>query len=1033
MRCTGQCGKTICPVTGAIHAGIDREWRPSQPNPADCEAGAAALRASHDYLTQGIKTLEDFLADKLDAEGHAAEGHLQDLVTFLTDHSQSGGFRAEEVRGAIDRLKEQRTLVHRRWSLLRYNCPEIGPFVPGEADAPPEGGPSFKDPEQSAHLRQLAAQHRAMARKAATDGTGAQAECEAELVTISLPLGDKGASVDVDPSKKCAQLAHQGNIRQDHFNDVADDLDRLANDPPSNDFRRVVKVTATIPPELPDADRLDSIVWAADEAQRWASAYLNGYITSFERYQGAQKAGAAKAMLSQANAMRECAGLSRVWARRVAFFWHAYDVQLHALEHGAEAKAAGRGADMAVAFDQWKERTARDGIDAASLRGFGEQGVSPEEIRKRTKDLLALTFDEVSRVSRERGLQASIDEAIAVGVANTRGAGWPEPGHIAALDLLELSAADLQRSVGGTRLRLALDPASVDPLVWYVAAEGTPPSLRQSEQIEGPESGPLMPGRYDLYVLESTGRLQPLAVRVARGVTVAWRQTTDVAIRSGIRLVLAEPISPPYAWFVVPADGTSTGPIVERSEATVARPAFLPPGRYDVYWIETQDHRSSPMLLKSGVDVVNEVMTDVTCGGIRFQPALWIPNRDEAAGWFGVSEVGKDVTERTNWKRTGDYLVLPPGHYDLYWVQDYEHQNAPLLACRDIEVTTDRFTNIPLDSGVQLVVGEWVPTREREQGWWGAAAVGSGFTDPINWSRDQDKILLPPGTYDVYWKQDFDHQPFLLAKNVLLDEKGPTAVRADVGIALETASWIPKREERQGWWGAAAVGSGFKDPINWSRDQDKILLPTGAYDVYWKQDYDHQPFLLAKNVLLEEKGPTRVRADAGIALEIAPWIPKREERQGWWGAAAVGGGSKDPINWSRDQDKILLPPGTYDVYWKHDFDHQPFLLAGGVVVRSGESAKVKATTGIALEVPAETPPLDAQYGWWGVVPVGTDPSTPLNWCKARFDQPLLVPPGRYDVVWKQEYQQPAVVVKEAVVIAGSGTPLHVAAQPPSKK
>jgi hypothetical protein len=35
-----------------------------------------------------------------------------------------------------------------------------------------------------------------------------------------------------------------------------------------------------------------------------------------------------------------------------------------------------------------------------------------------------------------------------------------------------------------------------------------------------------------------------------------------------------------------------------------------------------------------------------------------------------------------------------------------------------------------------------------------------------NWSKTHDALLLPPGIYDVYWMQDHEHPPILVAECV---------------------------------------------------------------------------------------------------------------------------------------------------------------------------------------------------------------------------------------------------------------------------
>jgi hypothetical protein len=267
----------------------------------------------------------------------------------------------------------------------------------------------------------------------------------------------------------------------------------------------------------------------------------------------------------------------------------------------------------------------------------------------------------------------------------------------------------------------------------------------------------------------------------------------------------------------------------------------------------------------------------------------------------------------------------------------------------------------------------------------------------------------------------------LLAGKVRVEENQIAQVSASSGIRLTVAPWVPLPDE-DGWWGAIPVGQSADKKIHWSRSVDALLVPPGEYDVYWKQDYHHQPMLLAGKVRVEENQVAQVSASSGIRLTVAPWVRQPDEN-GWWGAVPAGESADKKIHSSRSAGAFVVPPGEYDVYWKQDFQHQPMLLAGKVRVEENRVAEVNASSGIRLKVPLDTPALDSKDGWWGLVRTGGKPEEPIHWSKGEFDQPLLVAPGVYDIVRKQNYRhkpdtiETGTVVKENVLI-------EVKAQPP---
>jgi hypothetical protein len=64
-----------------------------------------------------------------------------------------------------------------------------------------------------------------------------------------------------------------------------------------------------------------------------------------------------------------------------------------------------------------------------------------------------------------------------------------------------------------------------------------------------------------------------------------------------------------------------------------------------------------------------------------------------------------------------------------------------------------------------------------------------------------------------------------------------------------------------------------------------------------------------------------------------------------------------------------------------------------------------------------------------VVPVGGKPEGPIHLSKGKFDRPLLVPTGAYDIVWKQNHQHKPETIGTGVVVKENDL-IEVEAQPP---
>ena len=405
--------------------------------------------------------------------------------------------------------------------------------------------------------------------------------------------------------------------------------------------------------------------------------------------------------------------------------------------------------------------------------------------------------------------------------------------------------------------------------------------------------------------------------------------------------------------------------------------------------------------------------------------------------WWAVpsgAPVGMSLSERSL-RQSPASGPLMPGTYDVYLsepIGNDEHQVPPAVrVAKAVKVERGKPTEIPLRTGLQLKVPDGVaPPRS-----WFVLPSNAASTTPLaGKERSLDPLLLPPGQYDVYWVHSDDQmgKPLLVAHDMKVAPNQMATLTVPMSSAtIEVAEWVPPHDPNRGWWGLTRAGDPSDAVIHAKGLETSISVPAGHYDVYWKQDYEHRPMLLEKGIELKAGAKRPIAAATGILLETAPWVPARDEKHGRWGVTLSGQTPREFLNDSNKDDKLLLPPGRYDVYWVQAYGHEPFMLARSVDVRSGAPVTVKATTGLRLKVPGGTT-IDAQHGFWGVVKCGRDPREPSVRSKG-LDQPLLVPPGTYDVVWKQNYEEPSVVVKQGVVVPGAGvSPVEVEIQPPPR-
>lgn len=324
-------------------------------------------------------------------------------------------------------------------------------------------------------------------------------------------------------------------------------------------------------------------------------------------------------------------------------------------------------------------------------------------------------------------------------------------------------------------------------------------------------------------------------------------------------------------------------------------------------------------------------------GTMRIQKAHWVPSFKHEGRWIAVPVDGS-ISDGISSDDPDKILELPPGRYDIYWVQGYKHEKDPMLLAGKVLVESGQETTVVADSGIMLDEADWVPELEHE-GWWGAVPTGRPKSERLDWTDADQYLLLPPGRYDIYRVQGYTHEKdsMRLAGDVLVEAGQVTTLDARSGIHLDEADWVPDLKH-EGWWGAVPAGKPLSDRVDWTDDDESLLLPPGRYDVYWVQGYEHakDPMRFASDVLVETGKASNVDARSGIRLDMAETVPEIGHN-GWWGVVPAGRTKVERVDWSSSKDEpLLLPPGTYDVYWKQDYNSETTRIHEGVVVPPGQ-------------------------------------------------------------------------------------------------
>lgn len=676
--------------------------------------------------------------------------------------------------------------------------------------------------------------------------------------------------------------------------------------------------------------------WAL--ARRRGAASAAGIAEAVSRYQRALAAGDGDAMARQAGAAKEFA-VERLAEARVQAVAELELMRALLPELLRVAKAASTPADAAAAaiLKTWRH-TAKMPVFVELWRELAGGGTA-EAIASQPEEL-----DRFLKRLEARVLAADLVRS-ALETTSSHGQSWPEPPNLSSLLAIERRCKLLVAATAARRIELA--PAAGESIGggWWAIRDGVPLRFAKAAMRKDLSSGPLAPGMYSVYLCQrpdAGDQAPPTAVvRLATSVPVD-AGGVQVRLTTGLRVVPAEGLPVPHQWFVIVSGARTVEAVAARTESL--EPVWLLPGKYDVYWIQNDDHRESPLVVASGVEVAAGRITDVpvSAATVRLSVADTVPKPDGRYGGYAVVMAG-DEPDRVVQAALDKDIVVPPGVYDVYWRHDYDHLSRPLLIATRRVARANAADTLTLDSGVELRVASWVPARDPSYGWWGIVPLRTAPDQPVHWTKEGVRLAAPPGVYDVYWVQDYNRRS--------------------------------------------------------------------------------RPLLIAVAVVVTGNNWTTVTADSGVHLEVAPWVPARDPSYGWWGVVAAGDLPDARINWSESAEALLAPPGRYDVYWVQGYDQTstPLLIAADVEVLAGASTKVSVATGLALDVSprAGAAAIDARYGWWGVVRTGEEFSRKIHWTKVATE-PLVVPPGMYDVIWKRDYDSPVAMLRSKLEVSSTG-------------
>lgn len=413
--------------------------------------GAGALRGSHSLLCGKCgkvdceKEAAKLRAEYQDARRRSREYHEKaDYYAKRITEMRPGPYRDAEARRAANysRLAEAAdqdiASVRQRWAALRYICPRIGNLDPNEADIPP-ASPDFKSDNGKRSLQHQAASMKLAADRLEDDIDDLSAwlallPAPSIEAAVGLPGGEIGGGAQWDAADIVTQWStkHKKKVLRD-FQRMADEINKLADDPPSEKYQ-LVEEPAFDRSIRNRADDKAEVLDAASVSLQRNAGFIAAYRVAFERYQGAKKAGDAKAMSAQAGAMARFALHGRVDGQLAAE--KLRDFRLRVLAGGERhlARLAKGGGEWEKELPKAQQVLKEQGWSSAQKERLAKLGYAEADLQRLKDRSLALNPD-----SMKDGLEVA--RVVLRGPATRPGEKEEKPGaavppHANALDVM---------------------------------------------------------------------------------------------------------------------------------------------------------------------------------------------------------------------------------------------------------------------------------------------------------------------------------------------------------------------------------------------------------------------------------------------------------------------------------------------------------------------------------------------------------------------------------------------------------------------
>jgi len=285
-----------------------------------------------------------------------------------------------------------------------------------------------------------------------------------------------------------------------------------------------------------------------------------------------------------------------------------------------------------------------------------------------------------------------------------------------------------------------------------------------------------------------------------------------------IKLKLASWIKkPPYIWMAVDPE---TGE--KKAKASGPTQLKIRKGEYQIVWRQSE-HYTTDVPLSTIVTVPAGKIVEVSIDtGLQ----IVVPEGFKPPYKWWLSYPGEEQPF-ASFRNTLDPQVVPAGQYLLGWRQS-EHY-SPSLDLGPVEIKGGQLNTHVLETGVRFLKADWISQEP-----YYVSLVGAGGTPFGEWRESRFPQIVPPGTYQVLYRQTEHYHSTISLGEVTVPNNGFATVTMNSGVKFTLQS------DTKPPYQAIFVDLDSGEEVVWrGRSLGKwepIPLPPGRYKLDWWED-----------------------------------------------------------------------------------------------------------------------------------------------------------------------------------------------------